>query len=126
MEREKMRMSDYAGTRFIKVEDVADGPIEAVIADVTMGSYDKPVITFTNGDQLSLNKTNCRALIDVLGTDDSDHWIGHKVELYQGEVSVKGEPQSCVLVRVIPGEKQTVTRPVARTLKNDLDDDIIY
>jgi hypothetical protein len=43
-------MTDYAGTKFIKVEDVADGPIEAVIADVMMGSYDKPVITFNNGD----------------------------------------------------------------------------
>ncbi|MGY3506647.1 hypothetical protein ACVW16_000177 [Bradyrhizobium sp. USDA 4474] len=121
-----MRMSDFAGTRFIKVEDVADGPMEAIIADVTMGSFDKPMLTFENGDQLSLGKTNVRTLIDTLGTDDSESWIGHRIEVYQGEVLVKGNKQPCVLVRVIGGERQVVAKPMARTRKNDLDDDIVY
>jgi hypothetical protein len=121
-----MRMSDYAGSKFLKIEDVANGPIEGVIVDITMGSYNKPVITFKNGDQLSLNKTNVRTLIDELG-DESDHWIGHKIELYQGEVSVQGERQSCVLVRVVPGAKQPVQSIVRTTThKSELDDEIPY
>lgn len=87
-----MDMTKYAGSTFIKVEDLAGGSLRKTIADVEEGKFEKPVATFRDGPKLSLNKTNVRTLIRAFGEDSSD-WIDQLVELYAGTVSDKnGEP----------------------------------
>jgi hypothetical protein len=120
-----MKMTKYAGSSFIGLDDVQGGPFRGTIAMVEHGSYDKAVITFSTGPRFSLNVTNTQTLIKAWG-DESDDWIGEKVELYAGTVTFKGEPQASVLVRPLerkPGEKK-VKPPKPKTYGGDMDDEI--
>lgn len=64
-----MDMSKYAGSAFLSLDDVQDGPIRGEIAAVEIGNYEKPVVTFTNGLKFSLNATNTAALIKAFGKE---------------------------------------------------------
>ena len=124
-----MKMTKYAGASFIGVDDVQDGPIRGTIAAVDHGSFDKPVMTFSNGMKFSLNKTNVGTLIEALG-DESDDWLGEKVELYAGTIRFKNEDQPAVLVRALPraaGEKKVKPpKPTKGSPSSDIDDVIPY
>lgn len=122
-----MKMTKYAGASFIGLDDLQDGPIRGTIAAVEPGQYDKPVITFSNGMKLSCNKTNVSILITALG-DESDDYLGEKIEVYAGTIRYQGEDQAAPLVRVLerePGEKKKQPPP-PKPPKGDLDDDIPY
>jgi hypothetical protein len=122
-----MLMSQYAGSRFVDLDDVNDGgPFQQTIAEVSIGNYGKPVIKFSNGRQLSVNVTNCGTLIEAFGEDSKD-WIGETIEVYAGETKFKGEPTPSVLVRAIqraPGEKKKPPKP--KKLSTDMDDEIAF
>jgi hypothetical protein len=127
-EREtNMKMSKYAGSSFIGYDDVEGGPFRGTVAMVEHGSYDKAVITFSSGQRFSLNVTNTQILIKAWG-DESDDWVGEKVELYTGTVKFKGEDQPSVLVRPLerkPGEKKAKP-PKPKGGPVSMDDDIPY
>ena len=85
-----MDMRQFAGSSFITVETLRDGPREEVIVSVEPGKYDKPVATFESGAKFSLNVTNVNTLIKAYGPNDQD-WIDCTVELYIGDVKYNGE-----------------------------------
>lgn len=105
-----MDMSKYAGQSFIKLTDVRDGPIQEQIAAFGMGKFDRPVLTFENGDALSLNQTNVRVLIRAYGKDGRS-WVGHTIELYAGETEFEGKTQESVLINPVskPTQEQATT-----------------
>src|SRR5207237_1442233 len=101
-----MDMRKFSGERFIKLVDVAEGPIPERIADVREGKYGKPDLIFASGDILSLNATNNDILRRAFG-DDSDAWLDKDVELYQGEIKYQGNMQDAVMVKPIsPTQKR--------------------
>jgi hypothetical protein len=117
-----MDMSRYAGTSFLKFEDVAAGPRQEKITGVDLGKYDKPILEFESGDRLSLNATNSKTLVRAYGAE-SDDWIGMVVELFPGQTEFQGKPQDSVLVRPIsPGRPLDERTPV----KSEMDDDIPF
>jgi hypothetical protein len=122
-----MKMTKYAGASFIGVDDVEAGPIRGTIAAVDHGSFDKPVITFTNGMKFSLNKTNVGTLIEAWG-DESDDYLGEKLEMYLGSIRYKNEDQPAVLVRPLiraAGEKKVKPpKPTKSGPYADIDDQI--
>jgi hypothetical protein len=91
-------MSQYAGSTFVKVDDVRAKSIVGKIKRVEIGKFDKPLCTLETGEQLSLNATNCRTLLNAFGRD-SREWIGGEIELYAGETTFNNEPRESVLVR---------------------------
>jgi hypothetical protein len=93
-----MDATQYAGSSYLTVEDLADGSRTEEITDVFVGPYEKLVAQFESGAALSLNVTNTKALIKAYG-EDTDDWIGKSVELYVGETYYKNEPKKSVLVR---------------------------
>ncbi len=96
-----MDMSKYAGKSFVKVDDVRAGPVRKVIERYGVGKkYDKPELTFEDGDVLSLNATNVRTLIRHYGKDGR-MWLGATVELVLGKVEYRGSLQDSVLVKPI-------------------------
>ena len=122
-----MDMSEYAGTSFLKLEDVRE-PRQEVIAERQPGNYDRPDLYFESGDVLSLNKTSVRTLIKSYG-DDSRDWTGKTVELYAGEVDFKDGKTDAVLVRPIspPTSDGKLPPPKPKTGNGgDLDDDIPF
>jgi hypothetical protein len=125
-----MKMSDYAGTKFIGLADVAEGPMRATIAEIALGDYEKPVATFTNGSKFSLNKTNVRTLLDAYGDDGRD-WAGYEIELREDETTVKGKLQP--FIRAIPissarpaAPGTTPAAPPAAKKSSDMDDVIPF
>jgi hypothetical protein len=120
-----MKMSGYASAKFLSLKDVAEGPLRGVIRSIGQGDYDKPLIELSDGNKLGLNKTAVRALIDDFGDDDSDTWVGRQIEIYQGEVQVRGQPQASLLVRGLKGAAVPVT-PSKPSKRNDLDDEIPF
>jgi hypothetical protein len=113
-----MLMKQFAGSAFITTAHVTDAPLRKTIAAVSVGKYDKPVLLFKSGDQLTLNATNTKTLIRAYG-DDSDRWVGHTIELYLGESKFEGETKPSVKVRPLPDG------PPAGSSEN-LDDDIPF
>ena len=93
-----MDMSKYTGSQYLRVDDIGDRPRRMVIADVFDGKFDKPVLVFDDDRRLSLNVTNTRVLARAFG-DDSDGWLGRRVELYVGDLEYNGEHRPSVLVR---------------------------
>jgi hypothetical protein len=88
----------FFGVTFVTLDDVAEGPREAVIAAVEEGKFDKLNLILNDGSALSLNATNTRALAKAFGPE-TDDWPGHTIELYAGAVGYQGKQQPAVLVR---------------------------
>ena len=125
--RKKMRMSEYMGSPFLRVDDLKQsGPIKATIADVRLGKFDKPDAYLSDGSVLSLNATNCRTLGRAYG-DESDDWLGREIELSVGEVDYQGKPTEAILVKPIspPIVRKTAPKPTAGN-GGDMDDAIPF
>ena len=68
-------------------------------------------MTFESGKKLSLNKTsvgNLRRDID----DDYDHWAGHEVKVFAGQVEFQNRQTDCVIVEAVD-----VDRPIPESRK---------
>ena len=85
-----MDASKFAGSAFLSLDDVKDGPFRGEIAAVTEGGYQKLVLSFTNGLRFSLNVSNCTEMIKSFGSE-TDLWVGERVELYAGEALYQGK-----------------------------------
>jgi hypothetical protein len=119
-------MSRYASAGFVKLDDLADGPVQKVITKIGEGQWEKPVATFEDGSKLSLNGTNVATLIRAFGKNDAD-WIGKRIELYAGTVRFNGKDTDSVLVRaldVLPAAERTPPKP--QPLGVDLDDEVPF
>jgi hypothetical protein len=91
-------MSEYSGSAFVKINDLADGPERKTIANVEIGRYGRPILTFTDRSRLSVNVTNNKVLVRAFG-DDDEVWVGQKIELYAGKTKYEDHETDSVLVR---------------------------
>jgi hypothetical protein len=99
---EKMQMGKYV-KKYLKLDDVREGPLFRHIAEVKEGSFDKPELVFETGEILSLNVTSTLALVTAYG-GASEGWVGKKVEIYLGQAKFKNGVTDAVLVKpVTPG-----------------------
>jgi hypothetical protein len=103
--KQMVDMKSYAGRRFVKVDDVRDGPIEGTIVDISEGEFEKLNLTLDTGDTLSLNKTNTTKLLRAFGTD-SDRAIGQMVRLLFGEIKYQNRMQEAVILEPIKIEEK--------------------
>jgi hypothetical protein len=114
-----MDMRKYLGSSFYKVDELKDRPpLQLRIADVNIGQYDRPDITFESGRKLSVNVTNNETLVVAYGYD-SDAWIGHVIELFVCDGEYNGTPIKLIKVRPISrpehyGEANKQPEPVQR------------
>lgn len=122
-------LREYSGSSFVKLADVADGPVRVTIVGIVPGKYEKPDAIFDDGSRLSLNPINVRILRKAYG-DTSDDLIGKEIELFEGEKLINGEPKPMVMVNPIsPPTKKTKTKKAKETeadgkpWDDDFDDD---
>lgn len=50
--------------------------------------------------RLKVSKANLIAY--VVGSEETDHWIGRKIQFYRGQVDIGGRPQECILIDQTP------------------------
>ena len=120
-----MKMSGVFSSH-LKAEELGPGKrVTVTIDDVRMekvGDEQKPVLYFVGKDKgLSLNKTNTNAIIDILGSDDSDDWAGKKIVLYTTKVDYQGKRVLAIRVDEAPKPAKAATA-VAATVERSEDD----
>lgn len=129
-------------SKYVKPEQVRDGPIETRIINVLEGKYGLE-LELETGSQFSLNEGNTNTLIKAWG-HETDAWIGLELAMELGEYTDwKEDPpvkKETVRVRAIsprPNATQNgsvpASRPLppsrtaaAKSLKDDLDDAIPF
>lgn len=106
-----MRMNDAFPSKYLKAEDLEEGDLVVTISDVQFEEFkdpktqrpdNKPVMHFEGKDSkpMVLNKTNYKVISQLLGSDDTDNWIGKKIALYATEVESFGETVLGIRVRM--------------------------
>jgi len=94
-------------SKYLKHEDLGGEPMTVTIKSAafeTMKGLDgedkqKVVLQFNLGKPFVLNMTNYDAVADALGTDETDNWIGGKVELYPTTTPMGGKIVDCIRIR---------------------------
>lgn len=121
-----MDASRYAGSGFLTLADVEEGPVRGEVAKVQEGNYGKLVLTFSNGLKLSLNTTNCTEMIKQLGSETND-WFGAQVELTKGETLYQGNMVPSIRLAVLPRDpNQPKPQPPPQSSRGDMDDEIPF
>lgn len=105
-----MKISEAFPAKYLSAEaDIPDdGDLIVTISDCVMeelGQGDnkdsKPVLYFSDHDKgLALNKTNANTIAGVLGSQDTDEWIGKKIALFATEVDFQGRQVLAIRVRM--------------------------
>lgn len=72
------------------------------------------VMSFDEAEKgLVLNPTNGQLLEAILKSDDSDHWIGHKIVLYnEPSISYGGKITGGIRVRAPRGQAAAASKPI--------------
>lgn len=123
-----MKMSGIFSTH-LKAEEIgAKKRVPVTIDHVEMekvGDDTKPVLYFVGKEKgLVLNKTNTNALIDILGTDESDEWIGAKVVLYTTMVDYQGKRVPAIRIDEAQPPRSTATKATLADV--EADDDLTF
>jgi hypothetical protein len=63
----------------------------------------KPVLYFTGKDKgMVLNKTNAKNIANLIGSFETDEWIGFRIRLYATNVEFQGETVESIRVKSAP------------------------
>lgn len=111
-----MRLSEaYPSTWLTADEFDDDADLVVTIRDIEPATYEefkqqgkatpdrKPVLYFKSPKgtkPLILNKTNFKAISELLGTDETEEWGGETIALYATEVQMGGETKMGIRVRL--------------------------
>jgi hypothetical protein len=92
-----MNIDDAFPSKYIKSSEVPEDGVTLVIDRVEEEDVDgkgahKPVVYFRNTKKgLPLNKTNSNKIKQLLGTRETDEWVGRPITLYRSETEYQGE-----------------------------------
>lgn len=95
-----MKIGEAFPSKYLKASDIEElGEPVLTIKSVRMEEVgqgaekdSKPLLMFKELEKgFIANLTNCKTITKVLGTDDTDEWIGKKIILKAMEVEFKGD-----------------------------------
>lgn len=121
------KTSEMRESKFLKKEDVGRGALVTIASCVKKNvaaegadPEQKWCLTFQELDKpLVLNVTNTMTLEQILGSDDTDHWIGKRVVLYiDPNVMYAGQIKGGIRVRA-PKPTAPPPVPVSAPLTDD-------
>ena len=115
---------------YLKTEDLQGRNVRAVIEDVQIeevkgddGLEKKLVMRFIGKEKaLILNRTNCEALEQILGTDDYASWSGHSVVLYPTTTKFGAKVVPCLRIRAPQNGHVVAPPPPPRVDESELDE----
>jgi len=112
-----MRTSDVFPSRFIKAADIGDNEVVVTVSKVEIedvGDDRKPVVYFVGKEKgLVLNRTNWDRIAVAAGSDETDDWVGVKIQLYCEPVTYAGKTAPAIRVKAVK----------KRDAKSELSDD---
>lgn len=102
-------MKVYTESKYLKHQDIGDVDVVVTISNVTREdvknkdntTQKKFVVHFRELEKgMILNSTNMNMITKLMGTDDSDGWIGKRITLYtKDDIEMGGEITSGLRVR---------------------------
>ena len=105
-----MNLDDAFPSKYMKASDLPEDAavtytIEKIeMQDIGKEKQRKPVITFEESDKAFVcNKTNANSIAKVLGSRDTDEWIGKQIKLFRTEVEFGGEMVESIRVKTKGG-----------------------
>jgi len=121
-----MNITEAFPSNYLKAHD-CDPDITLTIASVTVEEIGqgadkstKPIIKFQGVEKgLVCNKVNANTITKVLGTPDTDQWIGKRITLYSTEVEFGGEVTLGIRVRLKTSAAAAPTQAAANTYATD-------
>jgi len=112
-----MHISNFTESKFLRKTDV-DPPVLVTIGELEQVNVSMPgkpaelkwALHFAELEKpLIMNSTNAGLIKNITGSEDTDHWIGHKIVLYKDDsVSFGGEPVGGIRARA---PKKPVAKP---------------
>ena len=96
-----MKASDLAGhDRIATVRSMTEEPMHSQ----SSGKQEmKPCLAFDEFDKpMVLNKTNAQSIAGIVGSPDTQDWIGKQVVLYPDRVQAFGEIVDAIRVKAVP------------------------
>lgn len=120
-------------SNFLKASDlIVNGQktkpvVEIESAEVKENTFDgesktQLVLSFVGKDKvLGLNVTNARRIADLVGSHNSDDWVGYCIRLYVDQTEYQGKTVDCI--RIMPELPTQVNEHAkAASASNDLSD----
>lgn len=120
-----MKIDDIyqSNSNFLKAEDLrGKNPVLTIAsADVVEKDYGdgngpkKQVVLAFNGTDkvLGLNRTNANRLAELIGSDDSDDWVGATIRLFVEQVAFQNK--TVPAVRIFPELPEQGVKPVGNS-----------
>jgi hypothetical protein len=98
--------SKYLRAADLPEETLTPFTIESVtIEEIGRDKQKKPVIYFDGESKgFVANKTNCKTIAKVLGSAETDEWIGKSIKLYRTEVQFADEMVESIRVSLKQGK----------------------
>jgi hypothetical protein len=135
-----MKIGQMMDSKFLKKEDVEPPKLVTIrgFSQQNAGRDDAPEMKWTMSfielsKPMVMNSTNLQLAAQALGSDDTDHWIGKQVVLYNDpSVQFQGKLIGGIRIRApkkrpaTSGTATTAAAPAAVTAEEDFDDDIPF
>jgi hypothetical protein len=113
--------------QYIKAADLDGKRVQVVIESVDIediGGESKPILHFKGKTRgLVLNKTNGYSIAGIVGSDETDDWVGHSVVLYPSKTDFQGKRVDCI--RIDPPDQPTPRRTAPKPVEPTDDDDSV-
>lgn len=115
-----MNIGDAFPGNFLKAEDLKGKSVTVTISHLEMQKIaddEKPVLYFVGKEKgLVLNKTNANAIAELLGTTETDEWVGSRIKVFPTKTDYQGKRVDCLRVEESPpagNERQAKQKPKA-------------
>lgn len=112
--------SEAFPSKFLKASDLNGKPAIVRIAATPFEKLKSPngveqskiVLSFHGTEKkLPLNMVNFDSVAAIVGNDESDTWVGHRIELYPTQTTMAGKLTDCIRIRKPAPKPKTVANP---------------
>lgn len=131
-----MNIDELKQSKYLKRADCGKGILLTIAGlekvDVSGDGSDeiKAVLLFEESKPLVLNRINAEMIANILGSPETDDWIGHKIVAFDDpSVMFKGKCVGGIRVRALKvksSPKAKPPEPVQATEESEDDDDILF
>lgn len=106
-------------SKYVKAAELPEEGVALTMARVAMEDVDgkgthKPVLYFEKAKKgLVLNVTNSKKIQQIVGSAETDEWVGKKIVLYASETEYAGDTVPCIRVRAakVPTSAKPIPAP---------------
>lgn len=120
---------DAFPSKYLRASDLGTSTPTVTIANAvmeTVGEDRRIVVYFVGKDKgLVLNKTNANAIADILGSEDTDHWLEGRIKLVKAKVDYQGKRVDAIRIEE-PAASAPVTRKPQPAVEAPGEDDIPF